>query len=248
MGLGVCGCADVESEVGAGRSEGIDGGLEGGEVAVHKGVDFGHQVLHQQIIDIRDGCTYRIGDDVIKRRYREYYEQLLIMEIEKEELGEAQTVEGPVMEIQSTEGKTALNRMKKGKAPGPSEFQNEMVKILATEGEEWMLDLLRAMWEEGIMPKHWEDSLMASIFKQKGDSVECRKHRGSKLTEHGLKVLERALEERLREIAKDWKTAEWIHEGESNCGCHIHSKAVTGKETRGKPEALLCFCRFREGL
>ncbi|XP_066959225.1 uncharacterized protein [Macrobrachium rosenbergii] len=66
-------------------------------------------------------------------------------------MGEAQRVEGPVVEIQDREvKKRALSKMKNGKAPGPSEFQIEMIKVLG----------------------------------------------------HGLKVLERILDERLREIAK----------------------------------------------
>ena len=43
---------------------------------------------------------------------------------------------------------------------------------------------------------------MVYIFKQKGDILECGNHRGIKLMEHGLKVLERILDERFREIGK----------------------------------------------
>ncbi|XP_068232179.1 uncharacterized protein [Palaemon carinicauda] len=73
-----------------------------------------------------------------------------------------------------------------------------MVRILATKGEEWMLDLLRAIWEEEIMPKDWEESLMVSIFKQNGDIMESSNYRGIKLTKHSLK----SLDERSREIVK----------------------------------------------
>ncbi|XP_068235527.1 uncharacterized protein [Palaemon carinicauda] len=122
-------------------------------------------------------------------RWRECYGQLLNTENEKEELGEAQRVKGPVMEIQNIEVKRALSKRKNGKAPVPSKFQIEMVKILATEREECDLDLLRTMWEEGIMPKDWEETLMISIFKQKGDIMEGGNYRGIELPEHGLKVL-----------------------------------------------------------
>ena len=131
------------------------------------------------VIKDRDGNILHRDED-IKRRWREYFEQLLNTENEREELGEAQRVEGPVMEIQNTEVKRALSKMKKGKAPGPSEFQIDMIKILAAEGEEWMLELLRAIWEEEVMPKDWEESLMVSIFKQKGDVMECGNYRGIK--------------------------------------------------------------------
>ena len=141
-------------------------------------------------------------DEDIKRRWKEYFEQLLNTENEREELGEVQKVEGPVMEIQDAEVTRALSKMKNGKSPGPSDFQIEMIKVLGTEGKEWMLDLLKAIWEEEEMPRDWEESQMVHIFKQKGDILECGNHRGIKLTEHGLKVLERILDERFRDIVK----------------------------------------------
>ncbi|XP_068247732.1 uncharacterized protein [Palaemon carinicauda] len=138
--------------------------------------------------------------DDIRMRWRRYYEQLLNNENKKKELKEVQRVEGPVMDIRNTEVKRALSKMKNGKAPGPLEFHIEMIKILATAWEEWMLDLLRAIWKEEIMPKDWKESLLVSIFKQKGDLMECSNYMGIKLTEHRLKVFVRVLDERLREI------------------------------------------------
>ncbi|XP_068224058.1 uncharacterized protein [Palaemon carinicauda] len=83
-----------------------------------------------QLMVIRDRCGNMLHkEDDNKMRWRKYYQQLLNTENEKEELGEAQRVEGTGMEIQ----KQALSKMKNGKEPGSSKFQIEMVKILATE-------------------------------------------------------------------------------------------------------------------
>ncbi|XP_068233347.1 uncharacterized protein [Palaemon carinicauda] len=57
--------------------------------------------------------------------------------------------------------------MENDKTPGPPQFQTKMVKILASEGEEWMRDLLKAIWEEEIMPKHLVKSLMVSRYLEK---------------------------------------------------------------------------------
>ncbi|XP_066982185.1 uncharacterized protein [Macrobrachium rosenbergii] len=81
------------------------------------------------VIKDRDGnILYR--DEDIKKRWREYFEQLLSAENEREEMGEARGVERLVMRIQDREVKRALRKMKNGKAPGPSEFQIEMIKLL----------------------------------------------------------------------------------------------------------------------
>ena len=50
------------------------------------------------------------------------------------------------------------------------------------------------------MPNEWEKSEIVSIYKQKGDPMDCGNFRGIKLLEHGMKILEKILERRLREL------------------------------------------------
>ena len=50
------------------------------------------------------------------------------------------------------------------------------------------------------MPEEWEDSLTISVYKGKGDAFTCSKHRGVRLLEHGMKLWEKVLEERLRRL------------------------------------------------
>ena len=45
--------------------------------------------------------------------------------------------------------------------------------------------------------KSGKKSYIVPIYKEKGDPLECKNHRGIKLLEHGLKVLERILDKRL---------------------------------------------------
>ena len=113
------------------------------------------------------------------------FEQLLNTENVRELLEEVQKVEGPAMEIQDAEMKKAVCKMKNGKASGPSDFQIEIIKVLGSKGEEWMLPFMRAICEEEVLSRDWEESQMVYLFKQKGDIMECCNHRGIKLTEHG---------------------------------------------------------------
>jgi len=48
------------------------------------------------------------------------------------------------------------------------------------------------------MPKEWELSEIVTIYKNKGDPLECGNFRGIKLLEHAMKVLEKIIEKRLR--------------------------------------------------
>ena len=46
---------------------------------------------------------------------------------------------------------------------------------------------------------YWGHSWMVSIYKGKGDALECNSYRGIKLLEHAMKVFERVIKARLRE-------------------------------------------------
>ena len=145
------------------------------------------------------------------------------------------------MEIKEMEVRQALRKMKNGKAPGPSDFQIEMIKLLGVDGEEWMTELLRAIWEEEAMPRDWEESLMIYIFKQKGDIMECGNHRGIKLTEHGLKVLERILDERLRETVKIGKQQYGFMRGRGTVDAIFIVRQLQEKRLEGNQKL---FCAF----
>ena len=192
------------------------------------------------VIKDREGNILHRDED-IKKRWKEYFEQLLNTENEREELGEVQKVEGPVIEIQEAEVRRALSKMKNGKAPGPSEFQIEMIKLLGAEGEEWMLELLRAIFEEEVMPADWEESQMVHIFKQKGDILECGNHRGIKLTEHGLKVLERILDERFRDIVKIGKQHYGFMKGRGTVDAIFIMRQLQEKRLEGNRKLYCAF-------
>ena len=77
--------------------------------------------------------------------------------------------------------------------------------MLRAGGEEclfWMSDLLKAVWDKETIPVDWRKSLIGRIFKKKGEILECENYRGIKLLEHGLKILERILDKRIRKVIK----------------------------------------------
>ena len=58
------------------------------------------------------------------------------------------------------------------------------------------------IWSEKKIPKDLKRSIMAPIYKQKGDVLQCKNYRGIKLLEHVLKIFECILEKRLRKYIK----------------------------------------------
>src|SRR5260370_36773128 len=94
-------------------------------------------------------------------------------------------------EIKHHEVRVLCRKMKTGKAAGPSGLVTEMLKAAEEPVIEWMTDLFNAVVREGRMPADWIGYLrMISIYKGKGDAMECGSHRGVKLLEHVIKIFE----------------------------------------------------------
>lgn len=55
--------------------------------------------------------------------------------------------------------------------------------------ESWLTSWIR--WRE--VPQDWKGRTTISVYKGKGDAVECSKYRGVRLLEHGIKVYEDVL-------------------------------------------------------
>ena len=63
----------------------------------------------------------------------------------------------------------------------------------------WLTKLCNQVVHEGTIPSDWTNSVLVPVFKGKGDPMTCGSFRAIKLLEHGMKVLERVLERRLRQ-------------------------------------------------
>ena len=50
------------------------------------------------------------------------------------------------------------------------------------------------------MPDEWQASVLVPMFKGKGDVRNCNTYRGVKLLQHAMKIFERVLKRRIREL------------------------------------------------
>ena len=94
----------------------------------------------------------------------------------------------------------ALSRMKFGKAAGPSGVLAEMLKAAGEEGIELTRDLVEAVFSTGVIPKDWEESIILSLYKGKGEALDRGNYRGLKLTDQAMKLLERVLDFQIRQM------------------------------------------------
>ncbi|XP_047482212.1 uncharacterized protein LOC125034470 [Penaeus chinensis] len=64
----------------------------------------------------------------------------------------------------------------------------------------WTHGILEKIWIGENIKEDWRTSILALVYKGKGDVLECGNHRGTKLLEHLLKVEEKILDQKIREV------------------------------------------------
>ena len=84
----------------------------------------------------------------------------------------------------------AFHHLKIGKASGPSEVYAEMILASGDIGIIELMESCHNIQDGKGMPANWATSVAISIFKGKGDIVNCGMYRGVKLLEHAMKIVE----------------------------------------------------------
>ena len=131
--------------------------------------------------------------------WKDHMEKIMNVENEWDHMVEADMVEEPVEEVTYEEVIKAMNNMKLGKAAGPSEVNMDMIMASGKFGVGVLKKLCQRVLDGKGMPEEWKTSVVVSIFKGKGDVMDCGAYRGVKLLEHAMKIDERVLEKRISE-------------------------------------------------
>ena len=113
---------------------------------------------------------------------------------------ETHVVEGPAEKVARNEIVEAMQKMKSGKATGPSEVNMEIIVSGGEIGIKVMMDLGQRVWDGIGMPIEWKTSVIEIMSKEKGHLMSCGLCRGVKLLEHAMKIVERVLERRTRTL------------------------------------------------
>jgi hypothetical protein len=156
-------------------------------------------ITESSCIKSKDGKV--VTDETkIREIWKEYFDKLLNEEYvwDKSKLSNEDAVCGPSELITFEDVKVAVRQMKIGKAPGPSGVVAEMLKSSGEDGVRWMTDLFNQIISYGNIPNDWKKSWMVTVYKGKGDALDCGSYRGIKLLDHVMKVFERVIEKRLR--------------------------------------------------
>ena len=115
---------------------------------------------------------------------------------EWDQVVKADMVDRPVEEVTDEEVMEAINKMKLGKAAGPTEVNMDMIIANGKFGLGIIKKLCQRVLDGKGMPEEWK-SVVVPIYKGK-DVMDCGAYRGVKLLEHAMKIVDRVLENRIR--------------------------------------------------
>ncbi|EYC46334.1 hypothetical protein Y032_0401g787 [Ancylostoma ceylanicum] len=138
----------------------------------------------------------------VKERWRAYFAHLLNEEFPRKKNFPGEPVAGPVQQWTVDEVRKAVKKMKVGKAPGPDGIPMEAWRSLGELGLQWLTKFFNNITRSAKIPEAWKDSIIVPIFKRKGDVMDCANYRGIKLIAHTMKIYERLLDMRLRDMVE----------------------------------------------
>ena len=138
-------------------------------------------------------------EDAKKKAWSSHYKRLLNIEFDwdQDSLSQADPIDDPIT-IEKSMVEEAIKKMKKGKAPGPSDVSADMIKAGGDISTEMVHDLISDIVKEAEIPDDWQESIILNCYKGKGDATDRGNYRGLKLTEHVMKILERVVEKLIR--------------------------------------------------
>ncbi|XGW10232.1 hypothetical protein V3C99_012037 [Haemonchus contortus] len=136
------------------------------------------------------------------KRWREYFENISTVEFAHPAIPCAPPVYGPVQKITVRETITAMKRMKSGKATGPDDLAADVWKSKCWNPAGWLTDFFNQVVAEKKVPESWQQSTTIPIWKKKGSPGDCACYRPIRLLSHSMKIFERIVDSRIRDIVE----------------------------------------------
>ena len=107
-----------------------------------------------------------------------------------------------------------MKKMKNYKACGPDGVPTESLRLVDKIDPILICDQMNAALEKGI-PTVWRTIVLTPLYKGKGNVIEGNNYRGIKLMCQGMKLCERLVEYRLRQVIEISSTQYGFKQGKS---------------------------------
>ena len=147
------------------------------------------EIYQTRQIKSEDGNVL-VKDEEIIKKWPTYFTRLMNEENPREEREEVQEYNLDEIEaFTEADVKSALRKMKNGKAVGPDNLPIEVWKCLGEEGITSLSEMLNKICEEERIPEAWRKRTLISIYKNKGDIKSCGNYRGIKPMSLSMKCM-----------------------------------------------------------
>ncbi|EYC40844.1 hypothetical protein Y032_0594g424 [Ancylostoma ceylanicum] len=138
----------------------------------------------------------------VAERWKRYFENICNEEFPHPPIPHANPVYGAVMPISVSEVEMAVKTMKPGRATGPDDVAAELWRSRHWHPAAWLAQLFNRIIFERKIPDEWKRSTTVPIWKKKGSPAECCNYRPIRLLPHTMKIFERIVDRRIREIVE----------------------------------------------
>ena len=115
--------------------------------------------------------------------------------------------ESDIPPIIHSEVQTAINQMKRNKAPGIDQLTTDIIILGGEEVIQEMVTLFNDILKEKRIPKEWKEAKVILLFK-KGDKNEVKNYRPISLLSHMYKIFIRVLNNRIERVLDENQTRE----------------------------------------
>ena len=140
--------------------------------------------------------------EYIRERWGQYFCWLMNEENPRVETEDRAPNQGMTSPVSEAEIERALRWMKCGKAVGSDDIPVEVWTCLGQLGVVTLCKLFNRIMTTECITSAWRNSILVSIFKEKGDVQECKNYRGIKLLTNTFKIWEKVVDRRMRECTE----------------------------------------------
>ncbi|VDP07426.1 unnamed protein product [Heligmosomoides polygyrus] len=136
------------------------------------------------------------------KRWRDYFEEISTVEFPHPAIPSTAPTHGPVQNITGEEIEAALKKMRPDKATGPDDMAADLWKSKFWYPDEWLAKFFNQVVAEKKVPECWSQSTTIPIWKKKCSPANCSNYRPIRLLSHSMKIFERIVDGRIRDIVQ----------------------------------------------
>ena len=135
--------------------------------------------------------TFFLDEKERAKLWNAHMSKIMNEENELDQIADADVLDGPIERVMRDEIMEEFKYVMIGKVPVPTEVYTEMILASGDVGITVLIELCHRILDRKGLPDDWSTSVVIPIFKGKGHIMKCGMHRGVRLLEDAMKIVEK---------------------------------------------------------